>query len=124
MISEGRNIGQGAIETNIALALLLRVVKRVSVKYGPDELAAYILKTEFEVGVLINGVVAGEKSSRTDRRALLFGDLLGRDQARGIARPGGCNRGIIGVRERVPQSDVRNRLFDGYGRLNFAGAVW
>ena len=94
-----RNVGQGAVQANVALALLLRVVKRMSVKEGPYELAAYVLKTEFEMRVLIDGMMAGIKSGRTYGGALFFGDLLRRNQARGIARPGGGNRGIIRVGE-------------------------
>ena len=105
-IAGRRNVGQGAVEANVTLALLLRVVKRMSVKEGPYELAAYVFETEFEMRVLIDSVMAGVKSGRTYGGALLFGDLLRRNQARGIAGPSGGNRGVIRMRERIPQRNA------------------
>src|SRR5665213_1988636 len=56
-----RNIGVGAIEAHVTLALLLRIVKRVSVQERPHELPADVLEAKFEMRVLINGVMAREK---------------------------------------------------------------
>ena len=52
------------------------------VKEGPDELAADIFQAEFEMRVLVNGVVAAKKVAGADVEALLVGDFFGADQAR------------------------------------------
>ena len=47
-----RNVGLGAVESDVALALLFGIVKRMRVEKGPDELAADVFEAEFEMGVL------------------------------------------------------------------------
>src|SRR5439155_24973923 len=54
----GRNVSLRAVQTNVALALLLGIVKGMRVEKRPDELAADVFKAEFEMGVLIDGVMA------------------------------------------------------------------
>ena len=71
----------------------------MSVKEGPYELAAYVFETEFEMRVLIDSMMAGVKSRRTYGGALLFGDLLRGNQARGIARASSGDRRIVRMRE-------------------------
>src|SRR5579859_997936 len=56
-----RNVGLGAVETDVALALLLGIIERVRVEKRPDELTADIFEAEFEMGVLVDGVVAAIK---------------------------------------------------------------
>ena len=50
------------------------------VEKGPHKLAADVFESEFEMGVLINGVVAAEKGAGADVEALLVGDFFGTDQ--------------------------------------------
>jgi len=73
---ELRDISLGAIHTNVALALLFGIVERVRMEKRPDELAANVLHSEFEVRVLIDGVMAAEKSSRPDIEALFVVDFF------------------------------------------------
>ena len=72
-----REIGLRAIQADVALALLLGVVERMRVEEGPDELAADIFEAEFEMGVLVDGVMAAIESGGTDVEALLVGDFFG-----------------------------------------------
>src|SRR5271170_1689579 len=61
-----RDVSLSAVQLDIALALLLGVVKRVCVEKRPDELAANVFEAKFEVGVLINGVMTAVESGRAD----------------------------------------------------------
>ena len=70
-----------AVQTNVALALLLGIVERMRVKKRPDELAAYIFQAKFEMCVLVNGVMAAVEGSGADVEALLVGDFFRADQA-------------------------------------------
>src|ERR1700722_12519022 len=70
----GRHVRMRAIQPDVALALLFRVVKGVRVKERPNELPADILKPEFEMRVLINGVVSAVKRRGANVDALLVGD--------------------------------------------------
>ena len=108
------DVGLRAIQADVALALLLGIVERVSVEKRPDELAANIFKAEFEVGVLVDGVMAAVKSGRADVQALLFGDFFGDDQARGVAGTSRCNSGIVGMREGVSEGDSGWSCFDEF----------
>ena len=69
----------GAIQPDIALALLLGIIERMGVEEGPDKLAADIFKSKFEMSVLVNGVVAAVKSACADIEALLVGDFFRAD---------------------------------------------
>jgi hypothetical protein len=107
-----------AIQANVALALLLGIVEGMSVEEGPDELAADIFQAEFEMGVLVDGVVAAVESGGSDVEALLVGDFFGDDQARGVAGTRGGYGGVVGMREGVAEGD------SGRGGLDeFAGAT-
>ena len=104
-----RNIGQGAVEPHVALALLLGIIKRMRVQERPDELAADVFEAELKMRVLVDGVVAGVESRRADGGALLLGDFVGRDQARRVA---GARRGdgrVVRMREGIAQRDARQR---------------
>ena len=59
-----RHIGVRAIQPHIALALLLRIVKRVRVQKRPDELPADIFEPELKMRVLVNGVMPAVKRRR------------------------------------------------------------
>jgi hypothetical protein len=107
-----RDVRLRAIETHVALALLLGVVKRVRVEKRPDELPADVLEAEFEVRVLVDGVMPAEVGPRTDHHALLFGDLLGSDEVRRIAGARRGHRRIERMREGISQRDARRRGFD------------
>src|SRR5579863_676525 len=76
----GRDVSLGAIQADVSLALLLRIVKRMSVKKRPDELSTDVFDAEFEMRVLVNGVVAAVESGRADVEALLVGDFVGSDK--------------------------------------------
>ena len=106
-----RNISLRAIQTDVALALLLRIVKRMRVQEGPYELPADIFQSELEMGVLVNGVMSAEIGGRADHHALLLGDFLGTDQPRRIAGARRRDRRIKRVREMIAQSDARRRRF-------------
>ena len=80
-------------------------------KERPDELAADIFKSEFEMRVLIDSVMATEISRSADRHSLLIGDFFGADQARGIASSGRSNGRIVRMREMIPQRDARRGSF-------------
>lgn len=108
----GRDVGLGAIEPDVALALLLGIVEGVGVEEGPDELTAYVFEAEFEMGVLVDGVMATIESGGADVEALFVGDFFGDDQARGVARAGGGDGGIVGMREGVAEGDPGWRGFD------------
>ena len=95
----GRHVGLRAVEPHVALALLLGVVEGMRVQKRPDELAADVFEAEFEMRVLIDGVMAAEKGGRADVHALLFGDFLGIDQARRVAGARRGDGGIEGMRE-------------------------
>jgi hypothetical protein len=78
---EGRvgDVGLRAIEADVALALLLGIVEGMGVEERPDELAADIFEAEFEMGVLIDGVMAAVERGRADVETLLVGDFFGDD---------------------------------------------
>jgi hypothetical protein len=46
---DGGNVGLGAIETDVALALLFGIIEGVGVEEGPDELTADVFEAELEV---------------------------------------------------------------------------
>ena len=71
-----RDVGLGAIEADVALALLFGIVERMRVKKRPDELAADVFQAELEMGVLVDGVMAAIKGGGADIQALLVGDFV------------------------------------------------
>jgi len=52
------------VQPHIALALLLGIVERMGVKKRPDELPTHVFEAEFEMRVLVNGVMSAEIGSR------------------------------------------------------------
>ena len=102
----GRNVGVGAIEADITLALLLGIVERMRVKERPDELAADIFEAEFEMSVLVDGVVTAVEGGGADVDALLVGDLFGANESRGVTGAGGGDGGIERVQESVAKRDA------------------
>ncbi len=110
----GRDVGLRAIEADVALALLLGIVEGVGVEKGPDELAADVFEAEFEMRVLVDGVMAAIESGGADVEALLIGDFFGDDQARGVAGASGGDGGVVGMREGVAKSDARRGGFDEF----------
>ncbi len=106
------DVGLRAIEADVALALLLGIIERVGMEEGPHELAADIFEAEFEMGVLVDGVMATIERGGADVEALLVGDFFGDDKARGVAGAGGGDGGVVGVGEGVAESDPGGGGFD------------
>ena len=102
-----RNVGLRAIHADVTLALLLGIVERMSVKEGPDELTTDVFEAEFEVRMLIDSVVAAEKSGGADVETLLVGDFFWSDEMRGVASARCSDCGIERMREGVAESDAR-----------------
>src|SRR5215472_3308798 len=115
-----RNVGLRAVEAYIALALLLGIVKRMGVKKRPDELAADVFEAEFEMSVLVDGVMAAVKRGGADVEALLVGDFFGSDQPRRVTGARGGNGGVERMRESVAESDAG---WGGFDELTGARAV-
>ena len=101
-----------AVEADVTLALLLGIVEGMGVEEGPDELAADIFEAEFEMGMLVDGVMAAVERGGADVEALLFGDFFGNDEARGVAGARGGDGGIVGMREGVAEGDAGGGGFD------------
>ncbi len=110
----GWDVGLRTIEADVALALLLGIVEGVGVEEGPDELAADIFQAEFEMGVLIDSVMAAVESGGTDVETLLVGDFFGDDEARGVTGARGGDGGIVGMRESVAEGNARGGGFDEF----------
>src|ERR1700674_120467 len=98
---DGRHVGLGAVEADVALALLLGIVERMRVKEGPDELAADVFEAEFEMGVLVDGMVTAVERGGADVEALFIRDFFGADEARGITGAGRGDSGIKRMRKGV-----------------------
>jgi len=76
------------------------------------------------VSVLEDGVMAAVEGSGADVDALLVGDFLGPDEARGVAGAGRGDGGIEGMSEGVAERDTRRGGFDelaGTGAFEHAG---
>ena len=82
------------------------------VQERPHELPADILEAEFEMRVLIDGVVSAEESRRADHYPLLFGDFFRRDQSGRIAGARRRDCGIKRVSEVIAQGNPRRGSFD------------
>ncbi len=108
----GRNVGLGAIEADVTLALLLGIVKGMRVKEGPDELAADVFEAKFEMGVLVDGVMAAVEGGCANVEALLVGDFFRADKAGRIAGARRGNGGIERMSEGIAESDARRGGFD------------
>ena len=108
----GRDIGLRAIQADIALALLLGIIERVGMEERPDELPADILETEFEMSMLVDGVMSAIESGGADVEALFVGDFFGCDETRSIASARGGDGGIVRVRESIAKGDAGWRGFD------------
>jgi len=102
-----RNVGLDAVHANVALALLLGIVERMSVKEGPDELPADVFEAEFESGVLKDGVMAAVERSGANVEALFVCDFLGSDEMVGVAGAGGGDGRVKWVGEGISESDAR-----------------
>ena len=120
----GGDVGLRAVEADVTLALLLGIVEGVGVKERPDELAADIFEAEFEMGMLVDGVMAAVERGGADVEALLIGDFFGHDEARGVAGARGGDGGVVGMREGVAEGDAGGGGFDefaGTARVEHAG---
>src|SRR5258706_9641801 len=100
----GRDVGLRAVEADVALTLLLGIVKGMRVEEGPDELAGDIFEAELEMGVLENGVMSAVEGGGADVEALLVGDFFRADETRGVAGAGGGDGGIEGMGPGVAES--------------------
>jgi hypothetical protein len=106
-----------AIHSNVALALLFGIVEGMRVKKRPDELTADVFQAEFEMGVLINGVMAAEESGGTDVETLLVVDFFGADEARRVAGARGGDGGVEGMFETVAKSNARWSGLNEFGGI-------
>ena len=59
-----RNVRLRAVQPHVALALLLGIVERMRVQERPDELPADVFEPEFEMRVLVDGVMPAEITFR------------------------------------------------------------
>ena len=105
----------GAIEPDVALALLFGVVEGMSVEEGPNELATDVFEAELEMGVLVDGVVSAMKSGCANVEALLVCDLFGSDETGRITGAGGGDGGIERMKEGVAEGDARRRCLHPIG---------
>ncbi len=112
----GRDVGLRAVQTNVALALLFGIIEGMRVEEGPDKLAADVFQAEFEMGVLVDGMMAAVEGGGANVDALLVRDFLGADETRRITGASGSDGGVKGVREGVAQSDARRGGFDEFAR--------
>src|SRR5580658_2675671 len=101
-----RYISLRAIQTDVSLALLLRIVERMRVEEGPHKLPAHVFQSKLKMRVLVNGVMPAKVSCGPDHHPLLVGDFLGTDQPRRIAGARRRYRRIECVREMIAQSDA------------------
>ena len=101
-----------AVETDVALALLLGIVERMRVEERPDELAADIFEAEFEVGVLVDSVMAAVEGGGANVEALRVSDFFRADEARGVAGACGGDGGVERMSEGVAESDAGRSGFD------------
>ena len=100
-----------AIEADVALALLLGIIEGMRVEKRPDELAADVFEAEFEMSVLVDGMVAAVEGGGANVQALLIGDFFGGDKVRGIAGACGSDGGIERMQEGVAEGDAGRARF-------------
>ena len=105
--SHRRYVGLRAIQTNVPLALLLGVVKRMGVQKRPNELPADVFEAKFEVSVLINSVMSAKKGAGTDIHALFLGDLFPINESWRVTGARGRDGGVKRMREAVAKSYAR-----------------
>jgi hypothetical protein len=79
-------------------------------------LAADVFEPEFEMGVLVDGVMAAVEGGGANVEALLVGNFFWADQPRGVTSAGGGDGGVKGMSEGVAESDARRA-----GSHEFAG---
>ena len=106
-----------AVEADVALALLLGIVKRMRVEERPDELPGDMFEAELEVRVLVDRVMAAVERGGADVEALLVGDFFGTDQARGVAGARGGDGGVIRMSPGVAEGDAGGSRFDEFARV-------
>src|ERR1700737_5282828 len=87
----------------------------MSVEKRPDKLPADVFETEFEVRVVIDGVVAAVKGGRGDVEALLIGDFVRMNEAGRIAGARSGDGRIEGMGKRVAKSYMRRGGLDRVG---------
>jgi hypothetical protein len=121
---ELRYVGLSAIHADVALRLLFGIVEGMSVKERPDKLAADVFQAEFEMRVLVDGVMTAEEGGSADVEALLVVDFFWIDEAGGVAGARGGDGGVERMCEGVAESDARGsglHEFVGVLRLEHAG---
>ena len=111
------DVGVGAVHADVALGLLLGIVERMGVEKRPDELAADVFQAEFEMGVLVDGVVSAEESGGADVEAMLVVDLFRINEAGGVTGAGGGDGGVEGMSESVAEGDARGSRLDEFGGI-------
>jgi hypothetical protein len=81
-------------------------------KKGPDKLAADVFQAEFEMRVLVHGVMAAVEGGCADIEALFVGDFVRGDQTRGVASARRGNGRIEGMGKRVAECYARRSGID------------
>src|SRR5882762_218244 len=109
---DGRDVGLRAVQADVALALLLGIVKGMRVEERPNKLATDVFEAKFEMSMLVDGVMAAVEGGGADVHALLLGDLFGADEAGCVTGAGSGNGGIERVREGIAESDARRGGLD------------
>jgi len=85
------------------------------VEKRPDELAADVFEAEFEMSVLIDGVVSTVKSCRTDIKALLVSNFVVGNEAWCVAGARSGDGGIERMQERIAEGHLGSAGFHQAG---------
>ena len=83
----------------------------MAVEEIPNKVPGDVVYAEFKVRVLENSVMSAVEGRGADGKALLFGDFVGRDDARRIASAGRGDGRIKGLFETVAELYLRPRCF-------------
>ena len=89
----------------------------MAVKQAPNELTGDVLQSEYEVGVLVDGVVPTVERSSADGVPLPIRDLGWLDDTRHIACACGSNREVEGVLEVCEEPDPRSLSLQPFSRV-------
>jgi len=112
------DVGVSAVHADVALGLLLGIVERMGMEKGPDELAADVLESKFEVRVLVDGVMAAEECGSANVQALLVVDFFRVDEAGRVTGAGGGDGRVEGMSESVAESDARRSGLDEFSGIS------
>ncbi len=77
----------------------------------PDELPADVFESKFKMRVLINGMVAAEKSGRANLQPLFVSNFFRANDPRRVTGARRGDRRIVRMREVISQRDTRRGSF-------------